>query len=208
MATRVRHHVNPLSMRMLGFDPEPLVFTGQPLHVELGCAEGEFLFRFAAAHPGVQVVGVEIRRELVKDIRRQASDEGLGDRVQAVFANIPVHLGMLFPPGSVTRFYLNFPDPCFKREQHKRRVLTGGVVRAVFEALAPGGELFFQSDVFDTALDAMYVTELHAPPGFESVIEPWTFLRQNPYADTPTRRERFCQEEGIRIWRFCYRKSA
>ena len=208
MATRIRHHVNPLSMRMLGFDPEPLELDGRPLHVELGCAEGEFLFRFAAAHPEVQVVGVEIRRELVNDIRRQAAAEGLEDRVQAVFANIPVHLGLLFPPGSVTRFYLNFPDPYFKREQHKRRVLTPEVVRAVHAALIPGGELFFQSDVFDTALDAMYVTELSAPPGLESVLEPWTFLRHNPYADTPTRRERFCVEEGIRIWRFCYRKSA
>jgi hypothetical protein len=54
----------------------------------------------------------------------------------------------------------------------------------------------------------MYITELHAPEGFESVGEPWTFLRDNPYADSPTRRERFCTEEGIRIWRFCYRKSA
>ncbi|PKN45033.1 MAG: hypothetical protein CVU59_10155 [Deltaproteobacteria bacterium HGW-Deltaproteobacteria-17] len=208
MASRIRHHVNPLSMRMLGFDPEPLTLSERPIHVELGCAEGEFLFRFAAVHPEYQVIGVEIRKDLVSDIRKAALRLNLTDRVQAVFANIPIHLGLLFPPGSVTRFYLNFPDPYFKREQHKRRVLTPEVVRSIHEALIPGGELFFQSDVFDTALDAMYITELHAPAGFESVGEPWTFLRDNPYADSPTRRERFCTEEGIRIWRFCYRKSA
>jgi len=208
MSTRIRHHVNPLSMRMLGFDPEPLTLPDRPLHVELGCAEGEFLFRFAAAHPEAQVIGVEIRRDLVLEVQKLAEREGVSDRVQAVFANIPIHLSQLFPPASVTRFYLNFPDPYFKREQHKRRVLTPEVVRAVHGALIPGGELFFQSDIFDTALEAMYITELHAPAGFESVGEPWTFQRSNPYADTPTRRERFCTEEGIRIWRFCFRKSA
>ncbi|MBU1068804.1 methyltransferase domain-containing protein [Myxococcota bacterium] len=208
MASRIRHHVNPLSMRMLEFDPEPLALSERPIHVELGCAEGEFLFRFAAAHPDYQVIGVEIRKDLVHDIRKTAQQQKVSDRVQAVFANIPIHLDLLFPPNSVTRFYLNFPDPYFKREQHKRRVLTPEVVRSVHAALIPGGELFFQSDVFDTALDAMYITELHAPAGFESVGEPWTFLRDNPYADSPTRRERFCTEEGIRIWRFCYRKSA
>lgn len=206
MASRIRHHVNPFAQHLLVFEPEKPFLDQRPIHVELGCAEGEFLFRFAQVHPEALVIGLEIRKELVKEIQKNAQAQGLFPRVQAIFANIPIHLQLLFPENSVTRFYLNFPDPCFKRDQHKRRVLTPNVLLDIHRALVVGGEFFFQSDIFDTALDALYITERYAPAGFENVLEPFCFLRTHPLADTPTRRERFCSEEGVRIWRFCYRK--
>ncbi len=207
MASRIRHHVNPLSQNMLTFTPERFERLLLPLHVELGCAEGEFLFRFARIHEDMQILGIEIRRELVLDIQNHSREMDLYPRVNAVFANIPIHLGELFEPESVTRFYLNFPDPWFKKDQQKRRVLVPEVVRAVHDALVPGGEFFFQSDIFDTALDALDVTERSAPEGFVNSCGFFSFMQENPFADTPTRRERFVQEKGLRIWRFLFRKS-
>ena len=66
--------------------------------------------------------------------------------------------------GSVRRFFLNFPDPFFKRQADKRRVIGPGLTAAIGRALVPGGEPFVQTDIFALALDAMAAME--AEPDF------------------------------------------
>ena len=109
----------------------------------------------------------------------------------------------LFADGSVRRFFLNFPDPWFKSRQHKRRVIGPGLMAEIGRALAAGGELYVQTDIFALALDAM--AALEADDTFVNTAGAWTFLRENPYA-AKSRRERQCETEGVRVWRLLYRR--
>jgi len=202
---RIRQHVNPLKSDLLDIADVPRAEAGpgRALEVELGAAEAHFLIERARVDPATHFVGVEIRRELVDAVNAACAAGGPAN-VRSVFANMSVDMARLFRDGSVRRFFLNFPDPFFKRRQHKRRAINPGLMAAIGRALAPGGELYVQTDIFALALDAM--AALEADPGFVNAAGAWTFLRDSPY-EAKSRRERQCETEGVRIWRLLYAKA-
>lgn len=199
---RVRHHVNPLKAEFLSTAPGALRLPEGPVEVELGCADARFLFERARLHPEVSCVGVEIRKELVRRVNEEARREGLAN-LAAVFANMNSDLAALLPRGRVARFFLNFPDPWFKRAQQKRRVVDPRLGAELRELLVPGGELFFQSDIFDLALSAMEVLE--QVEGLRNRSGEWSFCRQNPYGAESLREVRV-QEKGLPVWRILYER--
>jgi tRNA (guanine-N7-)-methyltransferase len=196
---RIRQHVNPLKSDFFGIPLQALALpAGAPVEVELGSAEAWFLMERAAEQPAGHFVGVEIRRELAWAANEESARRGLGN-VHCVFANMTVDLPRLFAPGSVSRFHLNFPDPWFKKCQHKRRVMSPALVRDLAALLAPGGEVHVATDIFEIGLEAM--AELEA--SFLNLAGAWSFLRQSPFS-ARSRRERQCHDEGTRIWRMAY----
>ncbi len=198
---RVRHHVNPLKGAFWGKRPPPV--AGEDLEVEIGCADAQFLFERAAADPARRYVGIEIREELVAQVNRQAA--AIGAPVAAVFAHANLHLEDLFAPGSVARFYVNFPDPWFKRRHHKRRVVDSALARAMATRLRPDGEVFFQSDIWDVALDAM--AALETEPMLVNRAGAWSFWRRGNSYGARSRREVWCEERGLPIWRIAYARA-
>jgi tRNA (guanine-N7-)-methyltransferase len=203
---RVRQHVNPLKSDLLEIDvPRVEPSAGRRLEVELGSAEAHFLMDLARADPLGVYVGVEIRREVVDRANRAARSAGL-DNLRSVFANMSVDLPRLFAAGTVDRFHLNFPDPWWKSRQQKRRVVNPLLAQDIHGALAPGGELFVETDIFDIALEAMAVLEAPGEDGgarFTNAHAPWSFLPANPFA-ARSRREKQCDAEGAKIWRLLY----
>jgi tRNA (guanine-N7-)-methyltransferase len=199
---RIRQHVNPLRSDFFEISLEPLTLPAhRPVEVELGSAEAQFLMERAAEEPGRSYVGVEIRRELVEQSNRRCAMAGL-HQVKSVFANISVDLPRLFPPQSVARFFVNFPDPWFKHRQRKRRVVSEELIEQLVPLLIPAGEIHVATDIFDIALDAMAALEQSG--GFSSLGEPWSFLRESRFR-ARSRREHHCEELGIKIWRLAYR---
>jgi tRNA (guanine-N7-)-methyltransferase len=204
MTGRIRQHVNPLKLEFVAGRGARFDFPiGREIEVELGCADACFLFERAAADRTRYYVGLEIRADFIDRVNRRARDEGLP--LQAMLANVNADLPGLFPPSSIARFYLNFPDPWFKRRHHKRRVLTPTLVATLATQLVSGGELFFQSDVFDLALDAMEVLEDAAL--LCNAQRPWSFVRENPFR-SHSKRERQTERRGRRVWRLWYRRVA
>ncbi len=205
MGRRTRQHANPLSLRHLHTGATRLDLPAdRPVEVELGCADAEFLFARCAQEPLRSYVGVEIRRDLVDQVNRQAQALGLS-QLRAVYANLSYDLERLFAPGQIQLCHINFPDPCFKRSQRKRRFFTPELAQSLHQVLAPGGVLAFQSDVFDIALQSLAILEEQAPR-FQNELEPWTFARSHPYG-VRSRRERRCEERQMRIWRFRFRRA-
>jgi len=202
---RVRQHVNPLKSDFLEIPDVPRIAPapGATLEVELGSAEGHFLFERAEAHPERLFVGVEIRREVALEAEEEARRRALGN-VRCVFANMSLDLPRLFAPGSVSLFHLNFPDPWFKSRQKKRRVIGPDLFRTLHPLLVPGGTVSVMTDIFELALEAMAALE-EADDLYLNLVEPWRFARR-PYVTARSRRERQCQDEGTTIWRLLYRR--
>jgi tRNA (guanine-N7-)-methyltransferase len=201
MRRRVRHHVNPLRADFLGRRVEPIALLPGEVEVELGCADARFLFERAPHHPHTTFIGLEIREPLVEEVNDKARALGLAN-LRACFSNVNVDLDALFADGRLTRVFVNFPDPWFKRRHKKRRVMNAELIEVLHRKLRAGGELFFQSDVWDLALDALAVLE-DAPALFRNRSGPWSFCRDNPF-DAKSLREVRCEERGLRIWRMRY----
>jgi tRNA (guanine-N7-)-methyltransferase len=198
---RIRQHVNPLRADFLEISLEPLALRpGCPVEVELGSAEAQFLMERASEDPGRNFVGVEIRRDLVELSNRRCREQGLA-QVQSVFANVSVDLPRLFEPGSVSRFFVNFPDPWFKQRQRKRRVVNEDLIDQLAALLTSTGEIHVATDIFDIALDAMAALERSR---LRNLREPWSFLRASRFG-ARSWRERHCEADGIKIWRLAYR---
>jgi tRNA (guanine-N7-)-methyltransferase len=192
--------VNPLRAEFLAREVEPIALPDGDAEVELGCADARFLFERAPHVPKTMLIGLEIREPLVDEVNEKAAQLGLGN-LRAHFAHINVDLEGLFADGRLSRAFVNFPDPWFKRRHRKRRLMDPELARMIHRKLRAGGELFFQSDVWDLALDAMAVLE--AEPGFRNVAGPWSFLHDNPYGAKSLREVR-CEERQMRIWRLLY----
>ena len=201
---RIRQHVNPLRLDFLQIAPRALELpANRPVEVELGSAEAYFLMDRAIEEPDGFYIGVEIRRDLVDEANRACEKSDL-PQVRSVFANLSQDLPALFPPKSVTRFFINFPDPWFKHRQRKRRVVGEDLIHQLVDLLVPGGEVHVATDIFDIALDAMAILECETPRMFVSLGDPWSFLPRSLFR-ARSWRERHCEEEGIRIWRLGYR---
>jgi tRNA (guanine-N7-)-methyltransferase len=202
---RIRQHVNPLKSNFFTIAPAAVaVPDGVPLEVELGSAEAWFLIDRARAEPSARYVGVEIRREHVQQANEECARLGL-PQVDSVFANMSVDLPRLFDEGRVRRFFLNFPDPFFKRQQHKRRAVNFDLFQSLHPLLQTDGEIYVNTDIFDLALESMTALEWETPRRFVNMRAPWSFLAENPFVAN-SRRDLQCATEGTKVWRLGYRK--
>ncbi len=207
MPVRIRHHVNPFHLQFLDIAPDRLASPpgrDPELQVELGCADAQFLFQLARRDPLGSYVGVEIRKPHVEDVNQRANEEGLPN-LRAVFAHINLDLASLFVGHRIRRFFINFPDPWFKRAHHNRRIVNPDLARTLTQLVVPGGEVFFQSDIWELAIAAMQVFETTS--GLQNTAGEWSFQKHNPYPAMSLREERVT-EDGNPIWRILYRRVA
>jgi tRNA (guanine-N7-)-methyltransferase len=204
MRRRVRHHVNPLGIRFLDTSAERLHTHGRPLEVELGCADARFLFERAPKHPDTDFIGVEIREPLVDEVNGRAQALGVPN-LRAVFANITTELDVLFADDSLTRIYVNFPDPWFKERHRRRRLMNDELAAILARKLVPGGELLFQSDIWTLGIEAL--AALESASGLRNRVGEWRFLRENPY-DAKSLREVRVEEHGVRVWRAWFERRS
>lgn len=175
---------------------------GRPVEVELGCAEGGFLFARALVAPERTYVGVEIREVLVGRINAKAAR--LSAPVQAVYANLNQDLEALFAPGSVRLCHVNFPDPCFKKSQHKRRFFTSDLASAIARVLTPDGVLAVQTDIWNLGLEALEILEIS--DDFVNELGEWTFAPTNIY-EARTQREAGCIKRDEKVWRLRFQRA-
>jgi tRNA (guanine-N7-)-methyltransferase len=201
MRRRLRQHINPLKASSLLLRAAPLALADGPLlEVELGCGDALFLIERARRLPDRIFIGFDIREKFLAPAREEIRRSGPSNLTLHV-SNLMVDLPELFPPGRVHRFHINFPDPWFKRRQHNRRWLGPDAMPHLCAALEPGGEIFFQSDVWELALEALALFESCA--SLRNQAGEWRFLRRRPFSEQSAR-ERVCLEEGRRIWRLLF----
>jgi tRNA (guanine-N7-)-methyltransferase len=199
---RIRQHVNPNQLHFARFRGDRPALDGRLVELEIGCADAQFLFERAALDATRQYIGLEIREDLVKQVNRRA--RGLAAPVQAVFCQAQLHMTEIFPPGSIERVYVNFPDPWFKRRHHDRRMVDDALAEGIATVARSGAELFVQSDVWDIALDAM--AKFERDDRFANLAGEWTFWRDgNPYG-VRSWREMNAEQTGLPIWRIRYRR--
>ena len=109
-----------------------------PLIVEVGSGDGEQAVAYAAAHPEVDVLAVEIFWEGIAGTVTRATESGVTN-VRILRADASVEFGTSIPEGAADEVWTFFPDPWPKRNHHKRRLVSPRFAHAVARTLRPGG---------------------------------------------------------------------
>lgn len=152
----MRQHVNPLSKHFDEIEVIPPLnemFKNPilPLHLDIGCASGDFLFELALENNNWNYLGVEIREKLVINAKSRIIDKEI-ENLYVAFGNANNIFNdsrgrtMLSGLQSIS-FY--FPDPWFKKKHNKRRVIQPDLINILSTYMQKGALIFLKTDVKD-----------------------------------------------------------
>jgi tRNA (guanine-N7-)-methyltransferase len=165
------------------------------VEIEVGFGHGLFLYERAVARPDVRLLGIEIKKKWSHLVAERCRARGLlnvtvwGADAREVLARVP--------SASVSRVFMHFPDPWWKKKHEKRRLTGDTLLEQVARVLEPGGEFFVQTDVQDRA--EIHLAALREHPTFALGGE-GGYLRENPY-QARSNREARAAEDGLPVYR-------
>ena len=150
----MRQHVNPLSKNFKEIKQIPplnQIFENPnlPLHLDIGCASGDFLFELAIKNKNWNYLGIEIREKLVINANRRIK----GNDIKNLYfsfgnaSNIFIDSEHKFLLDYTKSISFNFPDPWFKKKHFKRRVIQTELVNSLSNALQKGTLIYIKTDV-------------------------------------------------------------
>lgn len=205
---RIRQHVNPLSRKFqqpLSLPDWDKIYARyrQPLHLDIGCARGNFLLQMAQLYPETNFLGIEIRQSLVEDANRRKASLNLSN-LHFLFCSINNSASAIlksFGMDSLKCVTIQFPDPWFKNKHHKRRVVQPELVEALSEYLVEGGSIFLQSDIKEVAEEMC--NRFAANSLLVRQHQDW--LNTNPLP-VPTERELYVLSHDLPVYRALFRK--
>jgi len=152
----MRQHVNPLSSNFNQIERIPSLSdmfgnSKLNLHLDIGCAAGEFLFDLALVNTNWNYLGIEIREKLVKNAKLKMVENEIKN-LYFVFGNANNFLNDVqseFIIKNLKSISLIFPDPWFKKRHYKRRVIQPEFVNILSNSLQKGSLIFIKTDVKD-----------------------------------------------------------
>ncbi len=131
----------------LPLDLSAIFGDDRPVWLEIGFGGGEHLVHMAARHPGIGIIGCE---PFVNGVAML-----LGKIRAAGVTNLAVHPGDVrdlfdvLPEGSISKAFLNYPDPWPKRRHHRRRFVTQDHLLPLARVMVPGAEFRVATDIPD-----------------------------------------------------------
>ena len=152
----MRQHVNPLSKNFNEIERIPSLMqmfdnSKLNLHLDIGCAAGEFLFDLASDNPNWNYLGIEIREKLVKSAKLKVLEKEIKNLYFA-FGNAHNILNdfqseFIIKNAKSISFY--FPDPWFKKRHYKRRIIQPEFISTLSNSMQKGSLIFIKTDVKD-----------------------------------------------------------
>ena len=121
------------------------------LHLDIGCAAGEFLFDLALVNTSWNYLGLEIREKLVKNAKLKVIEKELKN-LYFLFGNANHILNDVqskFIIKNLKSISFNFPDPWFKKRHFKRRVIQPEFIKILSNSLQKDTLIFIKTDVKD-----------------------------------------------------------
>ena len=152
----MRQHVNPLSSNFDQIEkiPSLMQMFDDPklnLHLDIGCAAGDFLFDLALSNTHWNYLGIEIREKLVKTAKSKV-EERETKNLSFIFgnaSNIINDFQSEFIIKTLKSISFNFPDPWFKKRHYKRRIIQPNLINILSTLMQKGSHIFIKTDVRD-----------------------------------------------------------
>ncbi|MEM8538462.1 MAG: tRNA (guanosine(46)-N7)-methyltransferase TrmB [Pseudomonadota bacterium] len=154
-AEYLENDLGPLSPGPVSWDDNPdrtpldlgRLFPGQDVWLEIGFGGGEHLVHMAQNNPQIGLIGCE---PFINGVAML-----LGKVRKAAVANLRIHPGDVrdlfdvLPEKSLSKVFLNYPDPWPKKRHHRRRFVTPEHLAPLARVMKPGAELRVATDIPD-----------------------------------------------------------
>ena len=208
----MRQHVNPLSKNFFEVDPIPplnQIFENPklPLHLDIGCASGDFLFELSLKNKNWNYIGIEIREKLVLNANLKMKSRE-NKNLYFSFGNA----NNIFNQSNnksiinfITSISFNFPDPWFKKKHHKRRVIQPKLINLLSNSMKRGSLIFIKTDVRDL-FDHMELTISESIKFKKIPYQDFKFYESFNPNRIQTNREKYVILNQLKIYESIYKK--
>lgn len=132
--------------------------------LDIGCGYGGLLIRLAELYPDNLSLGMEIRvkvsdyvQERIRALRIRSNEQGKNEyqNCACLRMNAMKFLPNYFRKGQLSKMFFLFPDPHFKKQKHKWRIVSQQLLGEYAYFLRPRARVYFVTDVKDL-YDWMY----------------------------------------------------
>lgn len=122
-------------------DYKKIFGNNNPVHLEIGCGKGQFACETAKANPQLNLLAVEVNRNVVVQACEKAKNNNLSNlRFMVIGAE---KLEYFLPENSIEMIYLNHSCPFPKKRQAKHR-LTHEIFLEMYKRLLKDGGIIRQ----------------------------------------------------------------
>eukprot|EP00455_Lapot_gusevi_P046607 TRINITY_DN6157_c0_g2_i1.p1 TRINITY_DN6157_c0_g2~~TRINITY_DN6157_c0_g2_i1.p1 ORF type:complete len:271 (-),score=74.71 TRINITY_DN6157_c0_g2_i1:20-778(-) len=148
---------------------------------DVGCGFGGLLVSLSPLFPEKLILGMEIRVKVVDFVQKRIAKLRVetppaADAAIRPYSNISVertnamkYLPNYFRKGQLEKIFFCFPDPHFKKSNHRRRIISHNLLSEYAYALCIGGIIYTISDVLD--LHQWMASHLEQHPLFQRLTE-------------------------------------
>jgi tRNA (guanine-N7-)-methyltransferase len=137
-------------------EPATLFGDGKPVVMEIGFGMGRATWQIARNRGMYNYLGVEVHApgvgKLVMDLHAHELTN-----VKIVNHDAVEVLADMIPHESLAGFHVFYPDPWPKKRHHKRRLMRPALVDLLVSRLAPGGYLYFVTDIEEYGVSTLEI---------------------------------------------------
>ena len=144
-----------------------------PIIVEIGFGMGDATVKIAEENPNINYLGIEVHKPGVGKLLNEIKKRELKNLYVIEYDALDV-LETMIGDNSVNGFHIFFPDPWHKKRHHKRRLVQRPNTDLFAQKLAPGGYIYFVSDIIEYAEFALGQLEQtpHIKNKYDGFAEP------------------------------------
>ena len=145
--------------------------------LDIGCGYGGLLVALSPLFPDKNTLGIEIRvkvcdyvQDRIRALRAAtpaSTDESIASpdtatrdddqsylftpfqNIACIRSNAMKYMPNFFPKGSIEKMFFLFPDPHFKKQKHKWRIISQQLLAEYAYVLKIGGKVYIATDVMD-----------------------------------------------------------
>ena len=139
-----------------------------PIIVEIGFGMGDATIKIAEQNPEINYLGIEVHKPGVGKVLSEIKKRELKNLYVIEYDALDV-LETMIGDNSVNGFHIFFPDPWPKKRHHKRRLVQRPNTDLFTKKLAPGGYIYFVTDIIDYAEFAL--EQLKQTPNIKNKYE-------------------------------------
>eukprot|EP00164_Ancoracysta_twista_P008706 GFYU01012662.1.p1 GENE.GFYU01012662.1~~GFYU01012662.1.p1 ORF type:complete len:257 (+),score=56.29 GFYU01012662.1:47-817(+) len=208
---RMRAHCNPLADPLFDYPMDPSQVNWKEMFprwkdagpgcvqfMDIGCGYGGLTVALAKQCPDKVILAMEIRDKVTQYVQQRLEDlqnkcPGEYGNAAAIRTNAMKYLPNYVYKGQIEKIFICFPDPHFKKANHRRRIVSNVMLAEYGYAMKDNGLIYTITDVED--LHKWMVSHLDAHPSFERLPV------EEMEADPLTPLVRTTTEEGIKVER-------